>query len=479
MTTAAIEAAFRTHPAVRDVRAVQRRGPAGEPRYSCWVVADESALEAPSTGEAARLRKWGKVFDLMHHAPRSSGGLAHPPSPAWTSSFTRQPFPSEESAAWVDETLRLLRSLSPARVLELGCGSGVLVSRLAASCVEYVGTDVSGRSLASLAHYLAGLHPPLTQVKLFERAADDLDAFHDEAFDTVIVNSVVQYFPSEAYLRRVLEGASRIVRPGGSIFVGDVRHLALLEPFCGALELHRASDELTLDEVHERIERRLATLDELVLAPAFFTEWARAHRARVELVPKRGRFINEFSAYRYEVLLSPRSPEAPIASPAWIDWSPEWTLEAIEAALGEPAAGTLALQGVCNARVERDVTAWRAIRARGYDTVGELRASVARHPLVGLAPEELHRLAERLGLRVQLSVASGRDDGRFDVVFGRAAQVVAWPEAEPGATPFNEPSLNVRRQAMVGPLLTHVQPLLDAASMPASITVVDRLPARE
>ena len=43
----------------------------------------------------------------------------------------------------------------------------------------------------------------------------------DKSFDTVIINSVVQYFPSLEYLTKVLDGAIKATKPGGAIFVGD------------------------------------------------------------------------------------------------------------------------------------------------------------------------------------------------------------------------------------------------------------------
>ena len=61
----------------------------------------------------------------------------------------------------------------------------------------------------------------------------------------MILNSVVQYFPSIEYLVRVLEGAVQAVAEGGYIFVGDVRSLPLLEAFHTSVELQRASAALS------------------------------------------------------------------------------------------------------------------------------------------------------------------------------------------------------------------------------------------
>ena len=74
-------------------------------------------------------------------------------------------------------------------------------------------------------------------VTLLERPADDFKDLDDNSFDTVIINSVVQYFPSLEYLTKVLDGAIKATKPGGAIFVGDVRSLPLLEAWSASVEL--------------------------------------------------------------------------------------------------------------------------------------------------------------------------------------------------------------------------------------------------
>ena len=207
---AQIEAAFRSHPAVKEVRAFQHPGP----QFTCWVIATDEALAPPPASDAARVTKWRKVFDLMQGgvAPGSGPAVSALPQPPWTSSFTRQPFSSEEMDEWLNATLRLVRSFRPRRILELGCGAGVLLSRLAPECERYVGTDLSPRSLESLARYLSQAPALAPKVTLMERPADDFSGLDDDAFDLVLINSVVQYFPNEPYLRAVLEGEIAALR---------------------------------------------------------------------------------------------------------------------------------------------------------------------------------------------------------------------------------------------------------------------------
>ena len=61
----------------------------------------------------------------------------------WNSSYTGEPIPAEEMRIWVEQTTARLRALlrGSDRVLEIGCGTGMLLGRLAGSCESYVGLD--------------------------------------------------------------------------------------------------------------------------------------------------------------------------------------------------------------------------------------------------------------------------------------------------------------------------------------------------
>src|SRR5205823_778223 len=91
-----------------------------------------------------------------------------------------------------------------------------------------------------LRQQVAVVSPPLPQVTLLHRPAHDGEGIPRQAFDTVIINSVTQHFPSLDYLERVLDVALAALAPGGTIFLGDMRSLPLLEAFHASVQLYQA-----------------------------------------------------------------------------------------------------------------------------------------------------------------------------------------------------------------------------------------------
>ena len=152
---------------------------------------------------------------------------------------------------------------------------------------------------------------------MLERRAEELSGLEGEDFDVVVLNSVVQYFPDDAYLRRVLSGALKCLRTGGAIFVGDVRNLALLEAFHATTELETAPADLSAGDLRRRVLRRMEIEQELLLDPAWFVTFAeQPYSIKVEAWPRRGCHDTELTRFRYtsfspETLTGPRHRRRP------------------------------------------------------------------------------------------------------------------------------------------------------------------------
>ena len=135
---------------------------------------------------------------------------------------------------WVERTVESASSAPADRALEIGCGTGMLLFRVAPLCERTSEqTSRAGRP-GSTSH--AGRRPRLVNVELLKRVADDFTGLDPGAFDTVVLNSVIQYFPSIDYLARVLEGALRVTARAADLHRRRPS-LPLLEAFHASIEL--------------------------------------------------------------------------------------------------------------------------------------------------------------------------------------------------------------------------------------------------
>jgi len=103
--------------------------------------------------------------------------------------------------------------LRPQRILEIGCGTGLLLFRLAPHCAEYWATDFSEGAVQYVGNEAEAAG--IAGVRVIRAAADDFTWLGDQRFDVIVLNSVVQYFPSASYLLAVLRSAVKALRPGG------------------------------------------------------------------------------------------------------------------------------------------------------------------------------------------------------------------------------------------------------------------------
>src|SRR6185312_11638486 len=172
-----------------------------------------------------------------------------------------------------EETVARIQELQPQRVLEIGCGSGLLLTRIAPSCESYIGLDFSSSVIEQLKEYVRH-RPDLSRVELRLGLAHELEFLKDASVDLVILNSVVQYFPSVAYFLKVLAQAVRVTRAGGYIFLGDVRNLGLLDAFAASVQLHKAPGSMTSERLRQLVLQSTQKEEELLLDATIFQELA-------------------------------------------------------------------------------------------------------------------------------------------------------------------------------------------------------------
>nr|APZ78703.1 nonribosomal peptide synthetase [Hyalangium minutum] len=498
-----IQSVIALHPAVAEAYVTTYERSADDRRIAAYVVPRQGAAETLLSSSAdggigdTHVGEWKALYDEIY--ARSAGEAQTDPGfniAGWNSSYSGAPLSAEAMKEWVNHTVAQLLERKPSRVLEIGCGTGLLLTRIAPSTTAYWATDVSG-VVVDMLRGVTKKTPSLEHARLFHCAADQLQSidFGSERFEAVILNSVVQYFPSAEYLARALESASARVSTGGFIFVGDVRNLRLLEAFHASIVLAQSSGTLEPHTLKGRVARRMAGEEELVLDPGFF--WALKQRiprlSHVEIRPKRGDCLNELTRFRYDVLLHLDTAPAPAAD---VVWGPgNVSLLELRARLGQAGTQRIGLRGIRNARVEAALEAlaslsdqapakpgsFEKLRRRLLDRDGSVPAS---EPEPGIDPMALEQLARETSCTVSLDWSRGGVDGSFDAVFTATADLSgkpialfgAAPEAVPGARHANDPLRGRLERRLESDLRKRSQEHLPDYMVPASIMVIDEIP---
>jgi 2-polyprenyl-3-methyl-5-hydroxy-6-metoxy-1,4-benzoquinol methylase len=225
-----IETVLTQHPAVQQTVAIASEDGQGDKRLVAYIALNPEYSSASEKNQIMQLQdeqvlQWQMLYNETYNQPAVDSDPTFN-IVGWNSSYTNQPIPAEQMRDWANNQAAQILALQPSRVLEIGCGTGLLLFQIASRCTQYCGTDFSPISLNYIRQHLA--NQQLANVTLLQKMATDFEGVETAAFDAVILNSVVQYFPNIDYLVQVLEGAVKATAPGGFIFIGDVRSLPLL-----------------------------------------------------------------------------------------------------------------------------------------------------------------------------------------------------------------------------------------------------------
>ena len=408
-----IETALVHQAAVQDAVVMVREDEPGDKRLVAYTVPTQAWVEQFSSVQSEEhVDEWQALYEETY------GGVeVEDPRfniTGWGSSYTGEPIPAEEMREWVESTVSRIRGLQPDRVLEIGCGTGLLLYRLAPDCTRYVGTDFSAVAQAQVRSVVEG-HAEYGSVELWQRLADDFSGVGRGEFDTVIINSVTQYLPSMDYLAGVIESAVSALSAGGRIMLGDIRSLPLLKAYHTSVQRYRSSSETSGGELLRNIQQHVEEENELVIEPSFFDGLcARLERlSHVEILLKRGAYHNELTGYRYDVVLHVEAEsEALPGDGEWLDWGS--SDESVLRSRLETGSSWLGVRGIPNARVARDVALLERLESDVSGRLDDIVAEVGSRLPKQVDPDHLWRLAEASGYELELSYAGSGSDGRMD-----------------------------------------------------------------
>jgi 2-polyprenyl-6-hydroxyphenyl methylase / 3-demethylubiquinone-9 3-methyltransferase len=148
----------------------------------------------PQNADPAELAKFGKFAHHWWDPDSEMFGPLHKLDPL--------------RVAWID---RLAGGVAGKRVLDVGCGGGILSESLAARGAQVLGIDLSDKALG-----VAKLHKLESGAKVDYRnvAAEDLAAEQPGAFDVVTCMEMLEHVPDPG---SIVRACATLARPGGLV----------------------------------------------------------------------------------------------------------------------------------------------------------------------------------------------------------------------------------------------------------------------
>ena len=484
-----IEAQLQGAPGVRDAAVVVCKETPGDERLMAYVVADERCdLGQQQQQEVAdeQLAEWEAVFNekMSVKAAEVADPLFN--TTGWVNSYDGEQIPDEQMRVWAGDIVEQALALRPRRVLEIGCGTGMLLFQIAPHCEFYQGVDFSQASLDYVRSQIEKDEGRFSNVRLERRTADDFQGIEADSFDAVILSSIVQYFPNVEYLLKVLEQAISAVRPGGFILLADLRSLPLLRAFHTSVQLHKAEAGLPVSELKQRVRKQTLQETELLIDPEFFPalreHYAKISDVRVRL--ERGREHNELNKFRYSALLGIGGHGSSEADYELIDGRGKRLAE-IRDYLRERQPESLFVSGLSNARLAADIRGVELLdggdgEVRSVEALREAAQEVERE---AVDPEEIWEMGKELGYKVEVCWSQWGGD-RLDAAFAREGAAVVPPSAlmepAPPRLPLNSYANNPLRSkqalALIPQLRGYLRERLPEYMIPAGFVLLEKIP---
>ncbi|WP_353931426.1 non-ribosomal peptide synthase/polyketide synthase [Okeanomitos corallinicola TIOX110] len=485
-----IEAVLNQYPLVQESVVIIRTSSAGDKSLVAYLVPGTKSQELPeqfAEWQSEFISDWQILYEQAYGQGEKTTEDLTFNTAGWNSSYNREPIPEVEMREWVENTVNRIRKVSPQRVIEIGCGTGLLLSRLAPSSPQYWGTDYSVTAIEYV-QQLRDTVPGLEHVQLRHQMADNFTGI-PQNFDTVILNSIIQYFPSVEYLLQVITGAMESINNQGYIFIGDVRSFPLLEPYYAAVQLSQASESRTVEQWQQVVHQSVAAEEELLVDPRFFLALKQTFPqiTWVEIQPKRGNAINELTQFRYDVTMHLGSA-VPTKAVSWLNWQlDQLSLAKIQHQLTAEQPAQLGIRAIPNRRLQKALLAWQWLESPpGVETVGELRELLAKQPETGVNPEQFWQLGQNLGYTVEVSWWAGTNDGAYDVVFSRHSSTIKpefnifWEGENVTVKPWthytNNPLSGKLVQKLVPQVREFIQQKLPNYMIPQAFVLLNSLP---
>lgn len=487
------------HPTVKEAvvvaQDIEKDNPARGKQLVGYIVPDlqneADKQDSGSEWQNEQVSQWQSIYEETY---RETDAESDPTFNiiGWNSSYTGLPIPEQEMAEWLHQSVDRVLRLEPKRVLEIACGTGLLLFKIAPHCEKYLGTDFSAAGLNYIREQLNAPNRKWPHVTLQQRMADDFDGISAHSFDVAIVHSVVQLFPSLDYFVRVLENLVNTIKPGGYIYVGDLISLRLTTAFHTSVQLSQAPARISTEELLERVKKARLQEEQLFIDPDFFHAIAQelGKITGIQTQLRRGRALNEMTQFRYDVILQvgEKASNGALDQIDWQDWQEAGlTISQLRRILSEDKPELLGFKNIPNARIKKEMKALELLNKESRpDTAGELRKQLGTVSDDGFVdPEALWALGDDLPYDVSVNWSETGAEGSVDAIFQRTSEEQAdkLPFAEapkPSAKAWrdyaNNPLQSVLARRLVPEVRSYLQERLPDYMVPYSFMLLDALP---
>lgn len=110
-------------------------------------------------------------------------------------------------------------NLKGLRIIDVGCGAGIVSEALAKAGADVVGLDASADLIDSARKHLKTQNNLMMSLKYSTDLIEDHAETHANYYDVVVTSEVVEHIIDK---KSFIEGCMKVLRPGGSIFVTTI-----------------------------------------------------------------------------------------------------------------------------------------------------------------------------------------------------------------------------------------------------------------
>jgi amino acid adenylation domain-containing protein/non-ribosomal peptide synthase protein (TIGR01720 family) len=489
-----IEATLNSHEAVQNAVAVVRMDQAEQAQIVAYVQTDTdwTGPEDAINQDNEQIEKWKVVWEETYKD--SNDRLGAEPSDdlsGWLSTYTGKQIDTAEMSRWTQETVERILALKPSQVLEIGCGTGLLLTRLSKHVSHYRGVDFSASVLSKLTQRLT--QSDISIVSLVNREATDFSNETPEIYDTVIINSVAQYFQNIEYLIEVIEKSIGVIKDGGHLYLGDLRALCMQTLQYLSVAHFQHTDETSANKLKQLVQAATRREEELIIDLQLFA-WLKDRINRisgVECMIKRTSDHNEMSKFRVDVVIhvGQREKNQTTNFTEILHYHDHAFDQAgLEEILNRQCASVL-IRDFPNVRLREDATLFdRVFSDAQTESEKSLQTTESKPTAADLTIEQLISIGQRLGYQTFVAWSGAHSFLEMDIIyrqgtandaFGVPIEVTFPDFKSAGKTSkqfANHPDRNVHTRMLSALLRTLLEEKLPAYMIPSSIVCMDQMP---